>query len=69
MKWPWRHGAYRAGAWTADDTFTVTLVLYETPYYSTLAFKFEGDRLLVDSEHNVSLGPTKLPRLVGRPAP
>ncbi|HZB45918.1 MAG TPA: serine hydrolase domain-containing protein, partial [Pyrinomonadaceae bacterium] len=25
-----------SGAWTADDTFTLKLVAYETPYYSTL---------------------------------
>lgn len=53
------------GAWTAENTFTVKLVLSETPYYSTLNFKFEGDRLLFDSEHNVFFGPTKLPQLIG----
>lgn len=55
-----------SGAWTSPDTFTVKIVLYETPYYSTLNFKFDGDRLLIDSEHNVSFGPTKLPQLVGK---
>ena len=54
-----------SGAWTAENTFTVKLVLSETPYYSTLNFKFDGDRLLFDSEHNVFFGPTKLPQLVG----
>ena len=54
-----------SGAWSTENTFTVKLVLSETPYYSTLNFKFEGDRLLVDSEHNVAFGPTKLPQLVG----
>jgi CubicO group peptidase (beta-lactamase class C family) len=58
-----------AGAWTADDTYALKLVLHETPYYSTLTFKFEGDRLLVDSEHNVWFGPTKLPQLIGQAAP
>jgi len=53
------------GAWTAENTFTVKLVLSETPYYSTLVFRFEGDRVLFDSEHNVSFGPTKLPQLIG----
>jgi hypothetical protein len=55
-----------SGAWTADDTYTLKLVLYETPYSSALAFKFEGERLLVDSEHNVWFGPTKQALLVGR---
>lgn len=54
------------GAWTAPDVFTVKLVLYETPFYSTVNFKFEGDRLLIDSEQNVAFGPTKLPQLMGR---
>jgi len=54
-----------AGAWTAENTFTVKIVLSETPYYSTLNFKFDGDRLLFDSEHNVNFGPTKLPQLIG----
>ena len=57
-----------SGAWTADDTFTLKLVAYETPYYSTLTFKFDGERLLLDSEHNVWFGPTKLPQLTGQAA-
>jgi len=58
--------AATSGAWTSPDTFTVKIVLYETPFYSTLNFKFAGDRLLIDSEHNVSFGPTKLPQLIGQ---
>lgn len=58
--------AASSGAWTAADTFTVKIVLPETPFYSTLNFKFDGDRLLIDSEHNVSFGPTKLPQLTGQ---
>jgi hypothetical protein len=54
-----------SGAWSAENIFTVRLILSETPYYSTLNFKFEDDRLLFDSEHNVYFGPTKLPQLVG----
>ena len=55
-----------SGAWTADDIFTIKLVAAETPFYSTLSFRFEGDRLLLDAEHNVAFGATKLPQLVGR---
>lgn len=54
------------GAWTAENTFTVKIVLPETPYYSMLSFKFDGDRLLFDAEHNVFFGPTKLPQLAGQ---
>jgi CubicO group peptidase (beta-lactamase class C family) len=54
-----------SGAWTAPDTFTVRIAAYETPFSSTLNLRFDGDRLLLDSEHNVAFGPTKLPPLVG----
>jgi hypothetical protein len=55
-----------SGAWTAENTFTIKIVLYETTYYSTLNFRFDGDRLLIDAEHNVSFGPTKLSQLIGQ---
>jgi hypothetical protein len=55
-----------SGAWTADDVFTVKIVAYETPFYSTMSFRFDGDRLQLDAEHNVAFGPTKLPRLDGQ---
>lgn len=58
-----------SGAWTGEDTYTLKLVLYETPYHSTLTFRFEGDRVVLDSEYNVWFGPTKLPQLVGQAAP
>lgn len=54
-----------SGVWGSEDSITLKVLLYETPFYSTLTFKFEGDRLLVDSEHNVAFGPTKLPQLIG----
>jgi hypothetical protein len=57
-----------SGAWTADSVFTLKLVAPQTPFYSTLSFRFTGGRLLLDSEHNVSFGPTKLPQLEGRAA-
>jgi hypothetical protein len=54
-----------SGAWTTPDTFTVKIILYETPFYSTVNFKFDGDRLLIDSEQNVAFGPTRLSQLIG----
>jgi len=55
-----------SGAWTADNTLTVKLLLYETPFYSTVSFKFEADRVTMDAEHNVAFGTTKLAQLVGQ---
>jgi CubicO group peptidase (beta-lactamase class C family) len=54
-----------SGAWTSDSVFRVKLVAPETPFYSTLDFRFDGNRVVVDGEQNVSFGPTKLPRLEG----
>jgi len=54
-----------SGAWTADSVFIVKLALYETPYGATLMFRFDGDRLVLDAEYNVSFGPTKSPQLIG----
>ena len=55
-----------SGAWTADSVFTLKLVAPETPFYSTLTFRFDGARLVLDGEHNVAFGPTKLPQLEGK---
>jgi len=55
-----------SGAWTADDTYTVKLCLYETPFYLTMTLRFEGDTLVLDSEYNVAFGERRLPQLSGR---
>jgi hypothetical protein len=55
-----------SGGWTAADSFTIKIAAYETPFYSTLGFHFDGDKLLLDTEYNVAFGPTKPPRLVGQ---
>ena len=57
-----------SGAWSADSVFTLKLIAPQTPFYSTLSFRFDGDRLLLDTEYNVSFGPTRLPVLEGRVA-
>jgi CubicO group peptidase (beta-lactamase class C family) len=55
-----------SGAWTADDTFTAKLCLYETPFIITIRLNFSGRELQCDSEANVGFGPTKEPQLAGR---
>jgi hypothetical protein len=57
-----------SGAWTGDSVFRVKLVAAETPFYSTLDFKFDGDRLVLEGEQNVSFGPARPIRLEGRAA-
>jgi len=56
-----------SGAWTAEDTYTVKLCFYETPFYLTVNLKYSGDQLLYDCEYNVNFGPTKQQQLVGKP--
>lgn len=57
-----------SGAWTSDSVFTLKIVAPETPFYSTLNFRFDGDRLLIGSEQNVYFGSAKRQRLEGRAA-
>ncbi|MEW6126853.1 MAG: serine hydrolase [Acidobacteriota bacterium] len=57
-----------SGGWTGDNLFTVKLALYETPFYSTMKFRFDGEQLVIDGEHNVAFGTTKVPQLVGQSA-
>ena len=42
------------GAWTAEDSFTMVVRLYETPFFHTLTFHFAGDELMVETGVNVS---------------
>jgi hypothetical protein len=65
---PERPQVAASGAWTADSVFRVKLVAPETPFYSTLDFHFDGSRVVIDGEQNVSFGQTKMPRLEGRMA-
>jgi hypothetical protein len=63
---PTRPAVAASGAWTADSVFTVRLVLPETPFYSTLHLRFDGDRLRLDGRHHVGFGPTELSPLEGK---
>jgi hypothetical protein len=54
-----------AGAWTAEDTYTVKFCFNETPTSVTASLKLSDDQLLYDAEYNVAFGPTKQPRLIG----
>ncbi len=65
--WP-ENAVAATGAWTAPDVFTVKLSLYETPYYTTMGLHFDGQRLVLESEHNVSFGNRILPQLEGQAA-
>lgn len=55
-----------SGAWTADDTYTVQMAQYRTPFIATFRLKFSGDELTVEREMNVGFGNTKPAPLTGK---
>lgn len=56
-----------SGAWTAEDTFTIVVRLYETPFYHTVVCHFVGDEMLVETQINVSLESMKPLLLTAHP--
>lgn len=48
-----------SGAWTADDTFTLIVRLYETPFFHTFVCRFADDQLTVETKINVSFVPSQ----------
>ncbi len=57
--------AAASAAWTEDDTLTVKLCFYETPFIQTLTLKLSGQQLNLNTEANVGFGRTKPLQLVG----
>ena len=57
-----------SGAWAEENVLTIKLVACETPFYTTLTLKFDGDQLTFDARHNVAFGPTDLGQLIGKTA-
>ena len=55
-----------SGVWSAIDTFTLTLVEYETPFTLALGFRFAGQQVYLDSRVNVDFGPLDAPQLIGK---
>jgi len=55
-----------SGAWTAEDTYTIKVCLYETPFRPTITCRFEEDRLTYTFKANVGFGPLERPPLIGR---
>ena len=63
---PWESDKMRAsGAWTSENSFTARLVYIETPYRIDFTFRFEGDRVYMDTKQNVSSGGSGFRTLVG----
>jgi len=54
-----------SGAWSSDDTYTVIVCQYRTPFVTTYDLRFSGDQLILESEDNVGLEGTPRTRIVG----
>ncbi len=60
------HPVAVASAWSAEDSFTVKLCFYETPFCPILDFRFEGDSVFFDDRPNVAFGTAAPPQIIGR---
>jgi len=68
---PWLTGhtpITSSGTWTAEDTYTMIVRLYETPFHHTLVFHFVEGEMLVESCVNVALEAIEPLLLTGKTA-
>jgi CubicO group peptidase (beta-lactamase class C family) len=61
-----QQGMAASGAWTDTDTFMAKLCFDETPFIITARLKFDGDKLILDMDHNQRWGEKHRPQIVGR---
>jgi len=54
-----------SGGWTADDTYTLKISRYRTPFATTFRLKFAGEQLAVESEQNVGAADTRIAHYTG----
>jgi len=54
-----------SGAWDSPDKYHVKIVYYETPHEIEYTFQFNEDKLIWDTDLNVSFGPLGLEQLKG----
>lgn len=54
-----------SGAWTNENTYRAMMYNYESPHAVIYDFTFEDNKILVDSEFNVTFGPSARPQVVG----
>jgi len=58
-----------SGAWSSEDTYSLILYRYETPFSTTYDVRFAGDEAILDVDTNVGLEPPGRIRLVGKAQP
>jgi CubicO group peptidase (beta-lactamase class C family) len=57
---------YASGTWEKNDLYVMSWIFVETPFCYTIKCNFSGNRIKVEIEANVSMGPKTLPELNGR---
>jgi CubicO group peptidase (beta-lactamase class C family) len=57
------------GAWSSEDTYSVRLVRYLTPFSTDYDLRFTGDGLVFEAKDNVGFTPPERMRLVGTAQP
>lgn len=69
---PWLSGPtpiLASSAWTAEDTFTILVRLYQTPFYHTLVYHFASDEMMIEISVNASLDSAKTLLLTAKAFP
>jgi CubicO group peptidase (beta-lactamase class C family) len=57
-----------SGAWSADDTYKLSIVRYQTPFTAQYTLRFAADQLTLDVEPNVGPATERKTQLIGKPA-
>jgi hypothetical protein len=58
-----------SGAWSSEDTYSVRLVRYLTPFSTDYDLRFAGDQLIFEALDNVGSTPPERIRLIGTAQP
>jgi CubicO group peptidase (beta-lactamase class C family) len=58
-----------SGAWSSEDTYSVRLVRYRTPFSTDYDLRFSDDQVILEGLDNVGQGPLTRFRLVGTAQP
>ena len=58
-----------SGAWSADDTYKLSVVRYQTPFATTYTLRFAADQLTLDIEPNVGAPADRKTQLIGKRTP
>jgi CubicO group peptidase (beta-lactamase class C family) len=58
-----------SGAWSSEDTYSVRVVRYRTPFSTDYDLRFAGDQLILEALDNVGFSPPSRIRIVGTAQP